>query len=220
MVSKVLVLGATGMVGSHLVNLLVADPSITAVTVLSRRPIEKIHAKVDVKVVDFNNFDDYRNKFGSGDAIFCCIGTTMGQVKGNKDLYRSIDYDIPVNAGKIGLEKGFRQYAIVSSIGANAASGNFYLKLKGQVEENLSMLNFPSLHIFQPSLLIGNRNESRTGEGIAQVIMPALSPIMIGGLKRYRPIPGSSVASAMFHVVKNEVKGSHRYTFKEIMQLA
>ena len=101
----------------------------------------------------------------TGDCIFSCIGTTSSNVKGDKVLYRSIDFDIPVNAARFGSEAGFKQYLLVSAIGADAHSRIFYSRLKGEVEEVIATFPFDGLHIFRPSLLVGERKEKRLGEG-------------------------------------------------------
>lgn len=219
MISNVLLIGSTGLIGSRLLELFINDQTIKQVTVLSRRPLDIPHQKVSVRVVDFTNLEQFEKNIEKGDAIFCAIGTTMSKVKGDKDLYRKIDYDIPVNAAKFGVKKGFRYFAIVSSVGANVTSSNFYLKLKGEVEQSLQKVAFEGLHIFQPSLLVGNRSESRPMEKFVQFVMPPLSSLMIGGALKYRPIRAELVASSMLNVIRNEIRGVHRYTFREIMQL-
>ena len=109
------VLGATGLIGSHVLEQLLNDDAFIKVRVLVRRPLELQHPKLEVCITDFNNYADYQSKLGTGNCIFCCIGTTNANVKGDKALYRTIDFDIPVNAARFGKEAGFQQFLLVSA---------------------------------------------------------------------------------------------------------
>ena len=162
------VIGATGMIGSCLVKQLLDDEDFSIVRVLVRKPLNEKHPKLEVRIIDFDNPHDFRAHLGTGDCIFCCIGTTMKRVGGDKIAYRKVDYDIAVNAAKFGEDAGFTTYVLVSSVGANAAASNFYLRLKGEVERAIRSIGFKSLHVFQPSMLLGNRAEYRFGETILQ----------------------------------------------------
>jgi uncharacterized protein YbjT (DUF2867 family) len=207
------VLGATGLIGEQLVQQLLNDPAFSKVRILVRRPVQLSHPKLEVQLTDFGNLVEYQKKLGQGDCIFCCIGTTNKKVKGDKNLYRTIDYDIPVNAGTIGKVAGFAKYLLVSSVGANAASATFYLRLKGEVEQPLSAMNFRSFHVFRPSMLVGKRKEVRPGEIAGMAIMKVLSLLLVGGLKKYRAIEASTVARAMVVAAKADDEGMivHHY---------
>ena len=182
------VIGSTGMIGDLVVKQLIDDPAFTRVRLLVRRPILYHEAKIEVKLVNFDDPADLDKNFGNGDCIFCCVGTTQSKVKGDKNAYRKVDFDIPVNSAKTGMRNGFSKFLLVSAVGANPDSGNFYLKLKGETESALKKLSLPALHIFQPSLLLGERNESRITEKIAQVLMPVFSFMLVGNLKKYKAI--------------------------------
>ncbi|HTE28269.1 NAD(P)H-binding protein [Flavitalea sp.] len=214
------VIGSTGMIGDLVVKQLIDDPTFTHVRLLVRRPILFHESKIEVKLVNFEDPADMDQQMGSGDCIFCCVGTTQSKVKGDKNAYRKVDFDIPVNSAKTGLKNGFSKFLLVSAVGANHDSGNFYLKLKGETEEALKKINFPSLHIFQPSLLLGERNESRITEKIAQVLMPAFSFMLAGKLKKYKPVKAMNVARAMVNAAKSEKKGIQVYQYAEIEALA
>lgn len=214
------VIGATGMIGELLVKQLINDPAFSKVRLLVRKQLGYTAQKVEVVITDFSNKSQIRENLGSGDCIFCCVGTTQSNVKGDKSAYRKVDFDIPVDCASAGLSNGFRMFLIVSAIGANAGSGNFYLKLKGETEDALKKLKYPSLHIFQPSLLLGQRKESRPMEKFVQAVMPPLSVIMIGKLKKYKPIEGNTVAKAMINCAKSGNTGNHVYTFEEMTTLA
>ncbi len=213
------VIGATGLTGSLLVEELLEDTDFKAVRALVRNPAEINHPKLEQRVVDFNDLNDYTQKFGEGDIIFCCIGTTQKKVHKDKAAYTKIDYDIPVNAAGIGISRGFKQFLIVSAIGANEKSSNFYLSLKGKTENRIKQFPFVSIGIFQPSILNGNRKESRIGERLAQIIMDLFSFLLLGSLKKFRAIGADSVAKAMIQASKKQNAGIHYYQYADMMQL-
>lgn len=213
------VIGATGLTGSNLVKLLLAEDYYSTVRTITRRPIEIFHPRLEEHVIDFSNQEALRNAIGNGDDMFSCIGTTYGKVKGDRKVYREIDFGIAVNAGKYARENGFRQYLLVSAIGANSASANFYVRLKGDVENAIIALEFPALHIFRPAIVYGERKESRLLEKSARALMQAFSFLMLGKYARFKPIPGASVAVAMKEAAKLERKGIHWYHYPEMISL-
>lgn len=214
------IIGATGLTGNLVVEELLKDTDFKSVRVLVRKPVINIHPKIEQQIVDFNDFDDYDKKFGGGDVIFCCVGTTQKKVNGDKILYEKIDHDIPVNAAKIGVAHHFKKFLIVSAVGANENSSNFYLKLKGKTENSLKKFPFESLSIFQPSLLNGNRKENRTGEKIAQVLMDILSFLFLGPLQKYKAIGADNLARAMVYESKQKKAGTHYYQYPGMMDMA
>lgn len=213
------VLGATGLIGNNLVKLLLDDEAFSKVRVLVRRPYEMQHAKLEVQHVNFDDITDFKDKLGLGDSIFCCVGTTNSKVKGDKSVYRKVDYNIPVNAARLGLEAAFSNFLLVSSVGANAASNNFYIKLKGEVEEVVSKVPLQRVHILQPSMLLGDRKEFRLGESIGKGVMKGLSFAFAGSIQKYKGIEASDVAKAMVAASKIEVNGVRKYQYKEMMEL-
>lgn len=219
-VKTVAVIGGTGMIGKSLVRFLIDDPEVETIKLLVRRPIEKPHVKVEVKLVDFADRESVQLALEESEVVFCAIGTTQKNVQGNNALYRKIDFDIPVLAAKLWQEVGFTQFVIVSSIGAAANNKNFYLQLKGEVEEALIATQVPSLHIMQPSMLLGLREEKRPLEGFLQGTMRFTSKLFIGSWRQYRAIEGSTVAKAMLQAAKEAKPGVHRYTFDAIKELA
>ena len=148
--------------------------------------------------------------------MFCAIGTTNKKVKGDKAAYRKVDYDIPVNAARFCTETGCRHFLLVSSVGANSKGGNFYIKLKGEVEDQVRSISIPSVSIFRPSMLLGKRQESRPLETIAQVMMKPLSFLFPS---RYKPIAAEAVAKAMIAACKQDKPGLHIYHFKEMKSM-
>jgi len=214
------VLGASGLTGGLLVNELLADKDYKTVHVLVRKTLTIIHPKLQQHVVDFNNKEDFSNKIGEGDVIFSCIGTTQKKVKGDKKLYEKIDHDIPVNAAETAISHHFKKFLIISSVGANEKSSNFYLSLKGKTENSLKQFPFESISIFQPSLLNGRRNETRFVEQIAETIMDLLSFLLLGPLQKYRAIGANNVARAMVYASKQKMTGIHYYHYGEMMDMA
>lgn len=214
------VLGATGLIGENLVQQLLNDTAFSKVRILVRRPVELSHPKLEVAIVIFDDLDDYRIKLGQGDCIFCCIGTTNKKVKGDKVAYRKIDFDIPVNAARMGKEAGFSTYLLVSAVGANADSANFYLRLKGEVEKEIARLNFQSFHAFRPGILLGKRKEFRFGESIGKVVIQALSAVLVGTLKKYKGIEAVTVAKAMIAAAKSHRQGKFVHYYTDMVKAA
>lgn len=213
------VIGATGLTGNFVVEELLKDNGFTLVRTLTRKPIKLIHPRLQQQIVNFSDLTDFKQKFGEGDVIFCCIGTTQKKVKGDKDAYKKVDYDIPVNAAEIGLEKGFKKYLLVSAISANENSSNFYLQLKGKTENSIKKLPFQSISIFRPGQLLGKRNESRMGERILQPVTKILSYFLFGLLKKYRSINAKDVAKAMVKASKQDSEGVHYFEYPQMINL-
>ena len=135
-------------------------------------------------------------------------------------MYRKIDFDIPLKAARFGKEAGCKKYILVSSVGANRGSSTFYLQLKGELENAIHKVGLDAVHIMQPSMLLGERNEKRTAEHMLQGTMKLLSPLFVGSLRKYKAIHGKTVAAAMLNAAKEDKKGFFRYTYDEIKMLA
>lgn len=211
------ILGATGLIGSCLTDLIAEDDFFQEIRIISRRPLTRDHPKIKVLTIDFSDEDQFRNAIYEGGFLFCCIGTTMRKVQGDKNLYRSIDYGIPVRAAALGAELGCPYYALVSSVGANTSSGNFYLRLKGEVEEAVRTSGIAGVSIFRPSMLLGNRKDVRPGEWVGKLLMRPLSFLFPS---RYRPIHAETVARAMLSDAKNNSGKLNIYENKAIHLLA
>lgn len=219
-VKTVAVIGGTGMIGKSLVQYLITDEEVTTIKLLVRRPMEKPHEKVEVKLVDFADRESVQLALEESQVVFCAIGTTQKNVQGNKQLYRKIDVDIPVMAAKLWKEIGFDRFVIVSSIGAASDSKNFYLQLKGEAEAGVIASGITTVHIMQPSMLLGNREEKRPMENFLQGTMRFTSKLFFGSWRQYRAIEGDTVAQAMLQAAKLDSPGVHRYTFDAIKKLA
>lgn len=187
--------GATGLTGGHLLKELIADPAYERVDIFVRRPWADLPPKVVVHVTDLADLSTLP-ALPRADALFCCLGTTIARA-GSREAFRWVDYHLPLAIGRWALAQGVPHYLLVSSLGADPRSSVFYSRVKGEVERDLKALDFPQLSIAQPSLLLGDRQESRPGEALAQRIMPALSGLMVGPLRRYRAIEAQTVARAL-----------------------
>ena len=213
---KATVIGATGLIGSRLVKLLQEDPGFSTVRLVVRRRYETGHPGTEVREIDFGDEAAFRGSLEGSDAIFCAVGTTSRKVKGDRNAYRMVDVDIPLNAARYGLESGCPQFLLVSSIGAGSSSRTFYLRLKGEVEDRLREMEIPSVAVFRPSLLLGERKEKRFGERMAQVIM---EPLSFAVPSRYKPISATDVAAAMLAASHENRKGFRIYHYAEMMEL-
>ncbi len=202
-----LVLGATGLIGNQLTHQLVNSSVYSNVKVLARNSLGWQHPHLQEVQFDF---DHPNGLVTQADDIFCCLGTTMKKA-GSKDAFQKVDYKYPLDIARLSLANGAQQFAIVTSMGADTESSFFYNRVKGEVERDLALLNFPTLLIFRPSLLLGNRstggrNESRLGERIAEGAMRLLKPLIPA---KYRAIEGSKVANAMVVTTQQQLTGKH-----------
>ncbi len=213
------VLGASGLTGSYLVEEMLEDNYFDIVRILVRKILPLQNPKLQQEVVDFNNLTDFKQKFGDGEIIFCCVGTTTKKINGDIAAYEKIDYDIPYNAAIIGVSKNYKKFLIVSSVGANVKSGNFYLKLKGKIEIALEEFAFNSISIFRPGQLLGDRSEYRRGEKLLQAATKFISRFLFGPLNKYHSIEAKDVAKAMVAAAKKTETGIHIFEFNEIMKL-
>lgn len=175
---------------------------------------------MEVKLVDFDDAESFKLALEESDTIFCCIGTTQKNVKGDKELYRKIDFDIPLKAARFGKEAGCEKLVIITSVGSDSRSSTFYLKLKGELEDAIQAVGVRGVHIMQPSMLLGDRKEHRTAEGFLQGSMKFISGLLAGRLKKYKAIHGETVAAAMLNAAKKNEKGFFRYTYQGIKNLA
>ena len=163
-------------------------------TCLVRRPGIAPRANLHERVVDFTALKP--EDVAPVDDVFCAIGTTMKKA-GSRAAFRHVDFELPLRVAELAVSVGAKRLALVSSVGADAGSSNFYLRTKGELEDALAKLPLASLHIFRPSLLLGDRDESRPGEAIASVVSRATKGLLVGRLRKYRPIEADQVARAM-----------------------
>lgn len=213
-----LIAGATGLVGKHLLSLMLNSNQYHRVYVLTRRPLEMEHPKLEEVLVDFDTLPE--QQLPAVDDVFCCLGTTMKKA-GSKEAFREVDFLYPYGLAQKALEQGAKQYLLVSAMGANRRSFFFYNRVKGEVEENISKLSaYKTIGIFRPSLLLGEREETRTGEAVAKKLMRFIKPLMVGPLRKYRGIHARTVANGMLKVAQQQPRGVQIYESEEIKPLA
>jgi len=199
---KAAVVGSTGFIGSILLSFLESDKDFTEVQVLSRREID-LSEKFNLLIGDLS-----QQKLEPFDTAFCALGTTIATA-GSKDAFYKVDHDLVIDFAKNAKATGAKTFVLVSSVGANPKTSNFYLKVKGETEKDLEAIGFESLIILRPSMLMGNRKEFRLGELVGKGAMTLLNPLMLGSLSKYKGIQGNTVAKAMIKLGKENLKGVH-----------
>jgi uncharacterized protein YbjT (DUF2867 family) len=216
---RAIVIGATGMTGSLLVQKLLRDDNFTHIKLITRRPTGLQDIKLEEIVIDFADEQVFKGAVRNADVLFCCIGTTQKKVKGDKNAYRKIDFDIQVNAASFCIANFINKFVLISTVGANSESSNFYLRLKGETEEAILRLPFESIHIMRPSMLLGSRKEQRLGETVGKGVMQLFSILLVGSLSKYKAINAVDVAEAMLIAAKKNNRGKFIYHYKEMMDL-
>ncbi|MEI6106490.1 MAG: oxidoreductase [Opitutae bacterium] len=198
-----LLAGASGLVGEFLLRQLLDSPEYGRVIALVRRPLAHAHPKLVTVTVDFADLEKAGGDLKCDDA-FCCLGTTIKAARstssgraGSRAAFRAVDHTAVLAFAWLARRHGAERMFVVSALGANAHSRVFYNRVKGETEEALEVLDFQTLAIFRPSLLLGRRAQSRPGERIGAVILWVAEPLLVGGLKKYRAIPAEVVARAM-----------------------
>jgi uncharacterized protein YbjT (DUF2867 family) len=205
-----LLAGATGLVGSHCLQQLLEDDFFEMVKVLTRRPMQKEHHKLIEIVVDFDELESFRLQM-EATHTFCSLGTTIKKA-GSQQAFKLVDYEYPLRLGAIMQSLSCPSFSVVTALGAKASSPIFYNRVKGELERDLEAFGFPSLQILQPSLILGERQERRMGEGLAQAFFKVTKPIWMGPLKEVAGIEAEQIAKAAIHFAKLSEPGCHRYT--------
>jgi uncharacterized protein YbjT (DUF2867 family) len=200
-----LLVGASGLVGGHLLQLLLDDESYHRVTVLVRRPLLIQHPKLQESVIHFDQIGQHRTEV-QGDDVFCCLGTTI-LLAGSEETFRKIDFTYVVQIAALASGNGAEQFLLVSSLGADVQSRIFYSRVKGEVEQAVTKLPFKSIHIFRPSFILGDRKEPRPYEKIGIIISKFLSFVLVGNWRKYRAIHAQTVAKAMLLTAKQREPG-------------
>ena len=195
--------GATGLIGSQLLELLLADSRYTRVIAISRKPLERVNPKFQNIVADLDTLGQYKDQLQPDD-VYCCLGTTMRMAK-TKEAFRRVDFEYPLSLAKLSKEQGARQFLIVTALGANKSSFIFYNRVKGETEGAIIALGFESLHILRPSLLVGTRVEHRAGEGAATWFYNVFGFLIP---RKYKAIDSIKVARSMLIFASQEKKGN------------
>ncbi len=221
---KVLLLGATGLVGEYCLKYLLATPEVSEIIAPSRRTIPLKNQKLTNALVDFDRLDEYSELFDV-DAILCCLGTTLKQA-GSRRNFKKVDFQYCMDAAELGRSTHVKAFLLVSAVGASDRSPWFYSRVKGQLESHLVELEYPVLSIYRPSLLLGEREKLRLGEQAAGKLFPLLSPFLRGPLAPYKAVSGDKLAQAMVNeLLAMELRMDvgpkvNLYTYDEIVKLA
>lgn len=196
-----IILGATGLTGGYLLQEILGDPLYNKVILFSRSKVAVKDDKIEEHIIDMFKLDEYEELF-QGDDVFCCIGTTKSNTP-DEDTYRKIDFGIPAAAARLARKNGIPRFLVISALGADPTSNMFYNKTKGEMEQAVLANDINKTYIFQPSLIAGDRVESRFFENLAKNAMKVINPILGGSLKKYRSIHPETIAAAMKVVAKN-----------------
>ena len=215
---SVILVGSSGLIGSNLLSELIQSEAISEILLLVRRSTDVSSSKVKELIVNFEKPNSYSIDI-QADIIYSCLGTTKSETP-NSSLYRQIDLEYPLNLAKLGQKNGVAQFHIISSLGADAGSSNSYLKLKGELEQELKKLTISSLHIYQPSFLIGERKKDRLTDKIMKPVFRLIDPLLIGPLKKYRSIKAADVARVMLNQSIKDLKSTFTYPSIQIQELA
>ncbi len=212
-----LVVGATGLVGSQCLKTLLDGGVYKRVVAFTRRPLGQQHKRLVETIVDFDKLEEL-DPFPTAD-VFCALGTTIAKA-GSQPDYLKVDFEYPRIIAERSAAAGTTQFLLVSSMGADPQSGNFYLRVKAQLEKAITGRSFESVHIFRPSFLIGSREEFRLGESLGVAASRAFQFALAGKLRKYRAIAATTVAAAMAVAAREAKPGRHIYHYDEIVALA
>jgi uncharacterized protein YbjT (DUF2867 family) len=193
-----LVFGATGLVGNELSNLLLYDDHYDLIKVFVRKEMDLEHPKLVQVITSLENPEEIASEI-KGDDLYCCLGTTKKKA-GSREAFAKVDLDLPLKIAEIAGKNQVRKFIVVSSIGAKPNSRNFYLRTKGKMEQAILGMNFENICIVRPSILLGQRKESRFGEEAGKVFVRIFSFMLNGPLKKYKGIHAQTVARAMIRL--------------------
>lgn len=212
-----LLLGATGLVGGHVLDLLLDDPAYGRVVVFGRRAVERRHAKLEQHVGDLERLEEHAGLFAVDD-VFCCLGTTL-RAAGSRGAFRRVDHDYVAAAARAAAAAGARRFLVVSAGAASPGSRIFYNRVKGEAEAAVLAQPIGGVVILRPSLLLGERAQRRPAEALAQRVLPALRWMLIGPLRRYRAVHARTVARAMVRLAREGPKGVRVVESDEIQRI-
>lgn len=217
--SKVTLLaGATGLVGGILLDILLEAGDFSRIVAVTRRPLAREHPRLANRTVHFDKIEAQFRGFTCHTA-FCCLGTTI-RAAGSEQAFRRVDVDYVLALANVARAAQAHRFIVVSSAGADAQSGNFYLRTKGEMEAALVGMKFAALDILQPGVLLGWRREMRPLELAARVLMPLVNPLLVGSRALYRGISARTVALGMLGAARSGRPGTNRYSYAGILTLA
>jgi uncharacterized protein YbjT (DUF2867 family) len=203
---KLLLVGATGLVGGHVLRQALAEPRIDLVVAPTRRPLPE-HAKLQAPLVDFEHLPEDAS-WWQADAVVCTLGTTI-KTAGSRETFRRVDHDYPLAAARLARRHGTPTYVLNSALGADASSRIFYNRVKGQLEQALAQIGFTSLTHVRPGLIGGERQEPRAGERALVIALGALAPLLP---RRWRVNPAENIARALIDSALRGEPGVHVVT--------
>jgi uncharacterized protein YbjT (DUF2867 family) len=213
-----IILGATGLTGSILLQKLIDDARYDSIKMFSRSKIEGLPNKVTQFVGNLLKLEEFKGNF-IADEVYCCIGTTAKKTP-NKMLYKQIDYGIPVTAAKLSKDNNINAFLVISAMGANTKSNVFYNKTKGEMERDVLQQHIKNMFILRPSLIGGQREERRILEKIGLAIFKVIEPLFIGKLKQYKIIDPENIAQAMINLANNTSHAEVIITSNDIKQIS
>jgi len=205
-----LIAGSTGLIGSQLLQLLLSSDHYSEVVALTRQDLPR-HPKLRQLKIDFANLGESLDQFKADD-VFCCLGTTMAKA-GSKENFYQVDFYYPLLLAKSSVQRGARQFPLISALGASRNSSVYYNQVKGEIEEAIMATGFETLHIFRPSLLLGPRTEHRTAEDAAKMVYKIFGFLIP---KKYKAIQSSKVAKAMLHFASQDQTGVHIHESQDL----
>lgn len=210
-------MGTTGLVGSHCLEQLLDDERYERVISLTRRPPLREHAKLDARVANFDTLDSA--VIPQVDHVYCALGTTI-KVAGSQEVFYKIDHDYAVMVAEFARAAGAQGFALVSSVGANSGSRNFYLRVKGKTERDIAALGYPTAEFMRPGLILGERGERRPLEQAMFGFWRVVSGVMVGPVQKYRAIHAATIAGAMIAALHAGEPGTHVRHYADMIQLA
>lgn len=213
-----LLAGASGLTGAHVLDTLLNASDFSRVIAVTRRPLQREHSRLANRIVQFDRLETQLQGTVC-DVALCCLGSTRARA-GSREAFHEVDVDYVVAFARAALAARAQRFVVVSSVGANPGSRNFYLRTKGEMEEELEAVGFAALDILQPGLLLGWRREMRPRELAAMLFMPLANPFLTGNRAAYRGISARTVAAAMVGATRSGRKGVQRYLNPGIQQLA
>lgn len=200
---KLLLVGATGLVGHEVLTQALASPRIETVIAPSRRPLAVTHRKLTAPVVRFDDLPRDAD-WWQADAAICTLGTTSRNA-GSREAFRQVDHDYPLAVARLARAHRTPRFAVISAMGANRNSPFFYSRVKGELEADLTALAFPSLTLVRPGLIGGDRTERRTGEHVALLVLKRLGPLLP---KAWRINPAARIAKSLLDAALDDRTGT------------
>ncbi|SFF88637.1 MULTISPECIES: NAD(P)H-binding protein [Salegentibacter] len=213
-----IILGATGLTGGMLLQQLLEDDRYGKIKLFSRNSVEKKHPKIEEHLIDLFKLEEHKDKF-TADEVFCCVGTTKKKTP-DHNTYTKIDRGIPVTAARLCKANNIDTFLVVSALGANPKSRVFYNRIKGKMEKEVLEQEIKNTYILQPSLITGERKESRSFEKVGKVMLNFINPFFLGTLRKYKSISAESIARAMVAIANKPELDVERIPSDEIKNIA